>query len=938
MLDELQAMVEGRLQSDLPTRLLYCRDGSFERIVPCAVLKPANKSDVQKVLPFATSRQIPLAFRGGGTGKAGGCLTSGLVIDLGANLNRVKYDPVTKTVEVEAGATVASIERVLGPLGRTLGFPPEWHARSIGGIFASTSPDFTPGPWRDFFHALLSWTFMFSEGSTLFFSNSSGPGSTVGEFPEFWGERIAMIESASADWLKNRLEWSALPGPRFNPSMKRPSVNAVGVLAGGLGQTGVLLEARLQTLEIDSHSFTGLIAFGDLPTALDFLTQMVQEHGIAATLFERRQVRSALHHFRDPWLEWADEAGEWVALIGAPSGVFADWHFLNSVPGHRKWDAVGESFHSRVRFVMQAGLMRGGEGQARASLGDFFVPLPELEKVLDKVREELVQSRLLASLVVHVERGQIAIHPMGPANDLKPELPPEKVAGEIGVRIARTVLEIGGSIGLEYGLGRAKKNWIPLLPPWWLHYQTDLKAILDPGGVLVPSEEEFKAVSVISESVGVQQEDTQNNRDVLGCTGCGECRGTEPALRLCPGFAAAGEEEATPRAKAMLVEAFAKGELKKEDYLSEKVQKVASWCVQCRMCEQGCPAGLKIPEWTQEIAAARFLAEGGAWSGWLLAQADRLGPWLSQVSPVVNRVLRFGPVRWGLEKLTGFSRKREIPTFSNRPFLDVARKKGWDKVPESPRMRAAIFVDYFANYHRPEIAESLVKILHHNRIEAHVPKNQGASGFAALVTGNRDTALEHAKANLRVFADLAREGFPILCPEPTAALFLRKDLPRLVPGEESRLVASQVVEATTFLWELNEQGLLQRDFLKLDISCDHHVPCHVKALEKPPAGPKLLTLIPGAKVRVLDVSCSGMAGLWGMEKSNVDSSFKIGAPMLGLWRGGEASIGSSECSSCRIQMQHGDSRAVLHPLEIIAAAYGLTPKDFPRKIQGGKKR
>jgi len=938
MLEELQATVDGQLHLDLPTRLVFSRDGSFERIVPSGVFRPASKIDLQKLLPLVASRHVPMAVRGGGTGRTGGCLTRGLVIDLGATLNRIHFDPKTNTVDVEAGATVAAIEQVLNPVGRTLGFPPEWHSRSIGGIFASTSPDYTPGPWRDLFQSLLSWTFLFSEGLTYTFSNQAGPNQGLGEIPEFWGQRIAMIESASADWLKNRLSWCGLPGPRFNPAMKRHGGNAVGVLAGGLGQTGILLDARLETVETEQRLLTGLIAFGDLPTALDFLGQAVREHGVAATLYERRQVRSALHHFSEPWLDWADEAGEWLALLGSPPGAFSDWYFLNSVPAHRRWTAAGESLHKRVRFVMQSGWMRGGEGLSRASLGDFFVPLWDLEKALDKVREEMARSRVLASLMVHVERGQIEILPLGTANDLKTELPVEKILGEMGFRMARSILELGGSIGLEFGLGRTRRNWLALLPPWWLHYQADLKAILDPVAVFEPSDGEDESGPGVSHPVPVHLDEALPFGDLQGCTGCGQCRGTDKTFRLCPGYTAAGLEEATPRAKAMLAEAFAIGDLGAEESLGEKVQQVASWCVQCRMCEQGCPAGLKVPEWSQALAEARFVAEGGTWSGWLLAQADRMGPWLSQVSPLVNRMLRFGPIRWGLEKLTGLARERDVPCFSSRPFLETARKKGWDQISVSPRMRAAVFVDYFANYHRPEIAESLVKILHHNRIEAHVPKSQGPSGFAALVIGNRELALEQAKANLRVFADLAREGFPILCPEPTAALFLRKDLPRLVPGEESRLVASQVVEATSFLWDLMEQGVLQTDFVRMDLTVDHHVPCHVKALGRHPAGPEILKLIPGTEVRVLDVSCSGMAGLWGMEKTNLGSSLQIGKPMLSMWRGGKASMGSSECSSCRLQMLHGDSRPVFHPLEIIAAAYGYPSRDFPGKLQPGKRR
>jgi hypothetical protein len=96
MLDELQELLDGTLHIDLPTRLLFCRDGSTGRQVPSGVFRPASKADLRKLVPLASARQIPLSVRGGGTGKSGGCLTGGLVVDLGATLNRVTYDPETK--------------------------------------------------------------------------------------------------------------------------------------------------------------------------------------------------------------------------------------------------------------------------------------------------------------------------------------------------------------------------------------------------------------------------------------------------------------------------------------------------------------------------------------------------------------------------------------------------------------------------------------------------------------------------------------------------------------------------------------------------------------------------------------------------------------------------------------------------------------------------
>src|SRR5207237_4976171 len=133
-------------------------------------------------------------------------------------------------------------------------------------------------------------------------------------------------------------------------------------------------------------------------------------------------------------------------------------------------------------------------------------------------------------------------------------------------------------------------------------------------------------------------------------------------------------------------------------------------------------------------------------------------------------------------------------------FLHRAARRGWTRPPASRRLetgpRVAYFVDVFANCNDPLIAEAVVAVLHHNGIEVYVPPGQRGSGMAPLAYGDVETARETVQHNLRVLADLAREGFPILCSEPTAALMLRQDALDLLDDSDAHLVAAAVVEFT----------------------------------------------------------------------------------------------------------------------------------------------
>jgi len=74
------------------------------------------------------------------------------------------------------------------------------------------------------------------------------------------------------------------------------------------------------------------------------------------------------------------------------------------------------------------------------------------------------------------------------------------------------------------------------------------------------------------------------------------------------------------------------------------------------------------------------------------------------------------------------------------------------------------------------------------------------------------------------------------------------------------------------------------------------------------------------------VSCSGMAGTYGMREETYQTSLAAGAPMLReLGRPGVL-FGSTECSACRMQMEEGGGKRTLHPVQYLALAYGLLPE------------
>jgi Fe-S oxidoreductase/FAD/FMN-containing dehydrogenase len=418
--------------------------------------------------------------------------------------------------------------------------------------------------------------------------------------------------------------------------------------------------------------------------------------------------------------------------------------------------------------------------------------------------------------------------------------------------------------------------------------------------------------------------------EASSCNGCGQCRTEAPGARMCPLFRATHEEAATPRAKANLVRHLLQPDSDPLLWSADETRALADLCVNCKMCARECPARVNIPKLMLEAKAANVARHGLDRGDWVLARTESFASIGSAFAPLVNGLLANPVARWLLESVFGVSRRRRLPAFAGQSFLRRARSRGWTRRPRSARPRVAYFVDVFANYNDPLIAEAVVAVLHHNGIEVYVPPGQLGCGMAALTYGDVETAREAVEHNLRVLADLAREGFPILCSEPSAALMLRHDALDLLDDPDARLVAGQTVEFTAFLWDLYQQGLLKTDFSPLELSIGHHVPCHLKALGRPPAGPALLALIPGVRVHTIDVSCSGMAGMFGLKADSYDTSLEAGRPMLRELARPRHLVGSTECSACRLQMEDGTGKRSLHPAQYLALAYGLLPEPEER--------
>ena len=603
---------------------------------------------------------------------------------------------------------------------------------------------------------------------------------------------------------------------------------------------------------------------------------------------------------------------------------------------------------------------------------DVAVPPEAMPDFLVRLQNILKTNEVTASVFSHAGHGQLHIRPF---LDLSNPVDVAKLR-PLADHIYEDVLNIGGTISGEHGVGLSRtayvqKQYGPL-------YDTfrEVKRIFDPQHIFNPGKvvaarphevdqdlrriantwnivadsgrpngdadgrDGFKRPSVsdgTADGVAVKPEQTLVQLQVRWsaeelaysartCNGCARCRTLAEDTRMCPVFRLLPQEESTPRAKANLMRAVVTGQLPVAEMESDEFKRIADLCINCKQCADECPAGVDIPKLMLE-AKAQYVATNGLRPGeWLLSRPELISSVGSRLSPLTNWAIGNRFMRWLGERMFGIAQGRKVPKFARRNFIRQAQRRRLNRPNRSADRKVLYFVDVFANWHDVEIAESLIAILKHNGVATYVPTEQMVSGMALLSRGSIQRAKAIAAANVQMLADAVRQGYHIVTTEPSATLCLKSEYIELLEDEDAQLVADHTSDACEYLWKMHQAGKLELDLKPINATLGYHLPCHTRALGCGAPAENLLRLIPGIQIYRIDKGCSGMAGTYGLMKKNYRNSLRMGWGLISALREPTIQVGTTECASCKMQMEQGTSKPTIHPLKIMALSYGLKPE------------
>jgi len=974
--DDLRGVIAGELLFEPIGRAAYAHDASLYEIDPLGVVVPRTLDDVVALVRYAAENAIPIHPRGAGTGLAGETLGPGLVVDFSRHFRRV-IEIGPDYVVVQPGVVLDALNVQLRAIGRRIGPDPSHsEARTIGGMVGLNAAGMRSIRYGTTSDHVLKLSVVFANGETdeVGFETWQHPDDDEPtRYKDHIIRKLGTLYRRQAEPLSRHKPRSPRnrAGYALGQAASPVGVDLARLLVGSEGTLALVTEITLRTVAIPASQSVVVLPFGRIIDAANAVAECVRWRPSACELFDWRTLRLArdvLPSIR-PWIAEAAES----ALILEFDGEDPDEVLIRLRGLVRKLDRTGLlvgdpveatrrvdcDFLLGLRRALAPSLMRiKGPSRPVPFVEDVAVPPDSLGELIQRVQDILKGYEVNWTLYAHAGDGQLHLRPFLNLNDPLDVAKLEPMASDV----FDAVLELGGSISGEHGCGLARTQFLRRqsgeLYPMFREIKDafDPYNLFNPGKVVgddpdlmirhlkpsIPPEParngektgialteddqdmvEFSSTMITS---ALQYRDLPIIEQAAACNGCGACRSLDPSLRMCPTLPALRTEAASPRNQANLLRQVASGAIDPRLWGSEELKANADLCIHCAACRTECPAGIDISSMMIEAKAAYVEEHGLAPTDWFLSRVDLWAKLASRFPILWNNLLKSGPIRWLTERSFGLSRHRSLPRAHRTPFLRRAERLGLTKArPQAPGPRVAYFVDVFANHFDQELAEAVVGVLRQGGVNVHVPKRQRGSGMAALVAGDLDHARDLAQTNLRVLGDAVRDGYTVVCSEPTAALMLRHEYLKLTDDLDAMLVAENTMDVGQYLAGLSARNQLPAPKHPLPVRVGYHQPCHLRALEVGTPGLDLIRTIPEIDVEFIDRGCSGMAGTFGMAAGNFRTSLRAGRGLLNRLRDDEIELGATECGTCRMQMEQGVTKRTLHPVKLLSLSYGLNP-------------
>ena len=458
------------------------------QLVPEGVVRPRTTEEVVEVVVEAAAAGVPVHARGSGSGRTGGAIGKGVVVDF-SEMTEVYLE--SDVAVVQPGVVLDRLNQFLAPRGRMFGPDPSSSAFcTIGGMIGNNAS----GPHTLKYGAtcdnVIDLEVVFADGTVERLSSRSTRASRVARLLD---EFVPMF-SEIPDTEKRSTGYDVLG------AWNHGDVRMTRLLAGSEGTLGLVTRAWLRTVPVPAVTATAALFFSDLREACAAVAVLKQFELSACELMD--EVLLNLVRQGDPEAARPVPDQAQAMLILEADGRDAEAILKSAAEAMRNSRAFlhGESAVDpqrratlwRIRKASSPLLDRIPGTEVLHAVEDVCVPIDRLPDFVEGQKKIFADLELPAAFFGHAGNGNLHLDPYCDTkrSDLR------ELLREVMNRTYRWVLECDGVISGEHGDGIVRTPYVKEQYPQLHLAFAKLKSLLDPHGVLNPGKVTAEAAGV----------------------------------------------------------------------------------------------------------------------------------------------------------------------------------------------------------------------------------------------------------------------------------------------------------------------------------------------------------------------------------------------------------------------------------------------------------
>lgn len=405
------------------------------------------------------------------------------------------------------------------------------------------------------------------------------------------------------------------------------------------------------------------------------------------------------------------------------------------------------------------------------------------------------------------------------------------------------------------------------------------------------------------------------------CIGNRRCQTLEKGV-MCPSFRVTKDEKHSTQHRAQKIRACLDGDFGDEAFNHPDLIDAMDLCVACKGCKRECPNGIDMALLRAETLAQRWVSSGTVpLRARLFAAYPALLHGLWGYNSLIGLRQRLPGLALLLAATLGIASRRTLPKRATRSFLTEVNNSSQ----QEGHSDVVLWVDTFSNHLDPAIPRATVALLHRGGYRVHLPKPAPQEaplccGRTHLSQGLISQARREAERTLKALTPFLDKGWPIVGIEPSCLLMFRDEYYSLLPSAEAQKIGAKTFLIEEFLAKEMELGHLELPFKSMEgKKAWIHGHCHQKAFGALKPLRKVLSKVPGLAVELIESSCCGMAGAFGLEQEHHAVSMTMGEIALfpAVRSADPQDWILANGTSCRHQIADGASRNAQHLVEIL---------------------